>query len=146
MLIKPSRNSIRKIMDTTKTIIQNHWGKSQTEMIKSLNPTITGWANYHKTVCAKKTFVKLDTFIFRTLWKWAKRRHPKKSRKWIKDRYWKRTLFSNWSFSDGYTELKRAAHTNIVRHRMIKFDANPYSPEFSRYYYYREKQRMQGRK
>jgi len=144
-LTKPSKDSIKKITETLKTVICQHRGKTQTELIKSLNPIITGWANYHKHACAKKTFAKIDTFIFRALWKWAKRRHPNKSRKWIKNRYWKRTLFNNWLFSDGRTILKRAAHTKIVRHRIIKFDANPYLPEFRSYYYYRDKQRMLGR-
>ncbi|MCP3664362.1 MAG: group II intron reverse transcriptase/maturase [Gammaproteobacteria bacterium] len=144
LLIKPSKDSIKNIMETIKTVIRNHRGKSQTELLKSINPIITGWANNHKTVCAKETFTKLDAYIFTTLWRWAKRRHPSKSRKWIKNRYWKRTLFSDWLFSDGQTELKRMAQTKIVRHRIIKFDANPYLPEFRRYYYYRERQRMQG--
>jgi len=145
LLIKPSKDSIRKIKETLKTMIRSHRGKSQTELIKSINPIITGWTNYHKNACAKKTFAKLDHVIFYTLWRWAKRRHPNKPTKWIKNRYWKTTLFNKWIFSDGNIELKRASHTKIVRHRIIKFDANPYLPEFTRYYYYRDKQRMQGR-
>lgn len=146
LLIKPSKDSVKKITETLKTIIHNHRGKSQTELIKSLNPIITGWTNYQKNACAKKTFAKLDHAIFYTLWRWAKRRHPNKPKKWIKNRYWKTTLFNKWIFSDGNIELKRASHTKIVRHRIIKFDANPYLPEFGRYYYYRDQQRMQGRK
>ncbi|MCP4220302.1 MAG: group II intron reverse transcriptase/maturase [bacterium] len=145
LLIKPSKDSIKKIMETLKTIIHLHRGKTQTEMLKNLNPIITGWTNYHQSTCAKKIFAQLDTYIFYNLWRWAKRRHPRKSTKWIKRRYWKSTLFNNWIFSDGTIELKRAANTKIVRHRIIKLDANPYIPEFSRYYYYRNKQRMQGR-
>jgi len=145
LLIKPSKNSIKKIRESIKTTIRLHRGKTQTELIKSLNPIITGWTNYHKSACAKKTFSKLDTFIFNTLWKWARRRHPNKSRKWIRNRYWKRTLFNNWIFSDGHTQLKQASHTKIIRHRIIKFDANPYLPQFRSYYYYRDMQRMKGR-
>jgi RNA-directed DNA polymerase len=145
LMIKPSKNSIKKIMETLKTIIHLHQAKTQTELIKSLNPIITGWTNYHKGACAKKIFAQLDSYVFKNLWKWAKRRHPRKSTKWIKKRYWQSTLFNNWIFSDGTTELKRAAHTKIVRHRIIKLDANPYLPQFTRYYYYRNKQRMQGR-
>ena len=132
-------------METRKTIIHLHQAKTQTELIKSLNPIITGWTNYHKSACAKKIFALLDSYVFKNLWEWAKRRHPRKSTKWIKKRYWKSTLFNNWIFSDGTTELKRAAHTKIVRHRIIKLDANPYLPQFTRYYYYRNKQRLQGR-
>lgn len=142
---KPSKNSIKKVKETIKTIIKAHCGKSQTELIKNLNPIITGWTNYHSNICAKKTFAQIDNYIFLKLWKWAKRRHSNKSRKWIKNRYWQRTLFRDWIFSDGNIQLKQASHTKIIRHRIIKFDANPYLPQYQRYYYYRDKQRMQAR-
>jgi RNA-directed DNA polymerase len=56
-------------------------------MIVKLNPVIRGWANYHRHVSSKRTFSRVDHAIFRALWQRAKRRHPKKSRRWIKDRY-----------------------------------------------------------
>jgi RNA-directed DNA polymerase len=142
---KPSKNSIKKVKETIKTIIKAHHGKSQTELIKNLNPIITGWTNYHSNSCAKKTFAQIDNYIFLKLWKWAKRRHSNKPRKWIKNRYWQRTLFRDWIFSDGNIQLKQASHTKIIRHRIIKFDANPYLPQYQRYYYYRDKLRMQER-
>lgn len=142
---KPSKNSIKKMKETIKTIIKARHGKSQTELIKNLNPIITGWTNYHSNICAKKTFAQIDNYIFLKLWKWAKRRHSNKSRKWIKNRYWQRTLFRDWIFSDGNIQPKQASHTKIIRHGIIKFDANPYLPQYQRYYYYRDKQRMQAR-
>jgi RNA-directed DNA polymerase len=142
---KPSKNSIKKVKETIKTIIKAHRGKLQTELIKNLNPIITGWTNYHSNICAKKTFAQIDNYIFLKLGKWAKRRHSNKSKKWIKNRYWQRTLFRDWIFSDGNIQLKQASHTKITRHRIIKFDANPYLPQYQRYYYYRDRQRMQAR-
>ena len=40
------------------------------------------------SVCAQETFSLIDHRLFQLLWKWAKRRHPEKGRKWVKDRYW----------------------------------------------------------
>jgi RNA-directed DNA polymerase len=133
------------VKEIIKAIIKAHHGKSQTELIKNLNPIITGWTNYHSNICAKKIFAQIDNYIFLKLWKWAKRRHSNKSREWIKNRYWQRILFRDGIFSDGNTQLKQASHTKIIRHRIIKFDANPYLPQYQRYYYYRDKQRMQER-
>ncbi|MDP4275299.1 MAG: group II intron maturase-specific domain-containing protein, partial [Bacteroidota bacterium] len=31
-------------------------------LIRNLNPVITGWANYHRYVCSKKTFYLLDRY------------------------------------------------------------------------------------
>lgn len=145
-LIKPSKESIKKVNTTLKEVIRIHQGKRQTELIKALNPIINGWGNYHRSICAKQTYAKIDNQLFHNLWRWAKRRHQKKNTKWIIKRYWQNTLFRNWVFSDGNTELKKITDIKIIRHRIIMFDANPYLPCYSRYYYYRQKQRMQGRK
>ena len=40
----------------------------------------------------------MDHAIFRALWQWAKRRHPKKSRQWIKDRYFETIDQRHWVF------------------------------------------------
>jgi RNA-directed DNA polymerase len=146
MLIKPAKASVKKIMASIKEMIHLHRGKSQSELIKTLNPIITGWANYHHNSCAKQTYAKLDHYLFRKLWKWAKRRHPNKNLKWIKKRYWHSTLFRNWIFSDGDRTLKNFTDTKIIRHRLIKFDANPYLPCYNQYYEYKEKQRVYERK
>ena len=143
MYIKPSKSSIKKIKETIKTTINAHLGKSQSQLIKNLNPIITGWTNYHRTCCAKETFSQIDTYTFHRLWKWAKQRHRNKPKKWIRNRYWQRTLFRNWIFSDGTIQLKNASDTKITRHWIIKFDANPYLPEYQRYYYCRDMQRIQ---
>ena len=47
-------------------------------LIALLNPTIRGWANFHQHAAAKATFVHVDTAICKALWRWARRRHPKK--------------------------------------------------------------------
>jgi RNA-directed DNA polymerase len=144
-LVKPSKNSIKTITTKLREMIKVHKGKRQTDLIKALNPIITGWGYYHRNVCAKKIFTTVQHHLFYNLWKWAKHRHPNKNGIWIRKRYWKNSLFRNWIFTDGEVTLKELSDIKITRHRIIKFDANPYLPNYSRYYYYRQKQRMQGR-
>jgi RNA-directed DNA polymerase len=79
--------------------------------------------------------------VFRSPGKWAKRRHPNKPMHWIKDRYWKKTNNRDWIFRDGKVTLKFASNTKIIRHPLIKFDANPYLLTDKLYYTAREKQR-----
>ena len=39
----------------------------------------------------------LDVYLYRLLWKWAKRRHPRRNNTWIYSKYWK--VFGGiWSF------------------------------------------------
>ena len=126
LLIKPSRKSIRRIIGKVREIVHKAAAWTQEELIKALNPVITGWANYHRHVVSKETFQKLDSIVWNMLWKWAKRRHPKKGRKWIARRYWYTEASRNWVFRTETTKLILFADTRIRRHIMVKLDKNPY--------------------
>jgi RNA-directed DNA polymerase len=126
LLIKPSRESIKKITDKVSKIIQKAAAWTQEQLIKALNPVIIGWANYHRHIVAKETFQKLDNIIWNMLWKWAKRRHPKKGHKWIVRRYWYTESTRNWVFKAGMAKLVLFADTKIRRHVMVKLDKNPF--------------------
>lgn len=125
-LTKPSKGSIEKITDKVRRIIHKAAAWSQEQLIKALNSVITGWANYHRHIVAKGTFKKLDSIIWGMLWRWAKRRHSKKGRKWIAKRYWHTEGTRNWVFKDKTTKLVLFAETPIRRHVMVKLDKNPY--------------------
>ncbi len=100
-------------------------------------PIIRGWANYHQNQVATKTFKKVDHLIWRRLWRWACRRHPKKSKTWIKKRYLLTEGIRNWVFgtkvngADGKVKRAKLAHasdTPIRRHIKIKGGAKPFDP------------------
>ena len=139
LLIQPSDKSLKGIVEKIKAIVKQMRSTKQEVLIKRLNPIITGWCNYHKAVCSKKTYQDLDSIIFEILWKWAKRRHQNKSRKWIKKRYWKREGQRDWIFRDKETKLKFASDTKIIRHTLVKLEANPYLPKYREYYEKRDK-------
>lgn len=126
LLTKPSRQSIKRITDKIREIIHRSAAWTQEQLIKALNPVITGWANYHRHIVAKKTFRKLDSIIWNMLWRWAKRRHPRKGHKWIARRYWHTEGTRNWVFKTQTSKLVRFADTKIRRHVMVKLDKNPY--------------------
>jgi RNA-directed DNA polymerase len=73
------------------------------------------------------------------LWQWAKRRHPRRPRRWIKEKYFKIVKNRNWIFSGETTDgrefqLLQASDVAIKRHIKIRGDANPYDPEDERYF------------
>jgi RNA-directed DNA polymerase len=142
LLIKPSRKSVQSFKDKIKTIIKDNKGIPAHDLIKILNPVIRGWANYHKGICAKDTFNKMDNFIFRKIWKWAKHQHGNKSQKWIFNRYFLNNNFSDTRvFSKGTYEyrLYKIRYVPIRYHVKILGDANPYFPEFDQYFVHRQK-------
>ena len=126
LLIKPSKKSIDNVKQKISDMIKKGKTLKQEDLIDGLNPIVTGWTNYHQSVVSKKTFSILDNTVWNMLWKWAKRRHPKKSRSWIARRYWHKEETRNWVFSTEKKKLKLFSDTKIVRHIRLKLDRNPY--------------------
>jgi RNA-directed DNA polymerase len=125
LLIKPSKKAQKKVLEKIREVIHSNIGTPQDDLIRMLNAIIRGWSGYHQGVVAKHIFSRIDNQIFWLLWKWARRRHPNKGRRWIKARYWKTEGTRHWVFKDTLT-LKRMDDTKIVRHLRLKLDANPY--------------------
>ena len=126
LLIKPSKKSINKLIRNLSDTVKKAKAWSQELLIFKLNQRLRGWTNYHQPICAKSTFKYIDHILFQLLWKWAKRRHPKKSKRWIADKYWKSQKTRNWVFMTTVTSLVEAAKTPIIRHIKIRKDTNPY--------------------
>jgi len=82
--IKPSKKNVKSFLDDVRATIKAALGSSAADLIKELNPKIRGWANYHRHVSDKSTFVRVDSEIFSCLWRWARRRHPGKPASWRK--------------------------------------------------------------
>jgi RNA-directed DNA polymerase len=143
LLIKPSRKSVQSLLRRVREVINAHKSTPASQVIGQLNPLLRGWANYHRHVVSKATFAKMDYAIFQALWRWAKRRYPNKSPGWIRQQYFTRVADTCWGFygpmstSHGKTQayrLMRLAYTPIKRHIKVKAEANPYDPEWERYF------------
>jgi len=147
LLIKPSKNNIKAFLTKVREIAKTNKQATAGNLILKLNPVIRGWANYHQHVVSKQVFGTVDNAIFKTLWQWAKRRHPNKGKRWIKDKYFKTIGYRNWVFTGTVTgsagstktvHLTRASKTPIQRHVKIIGEANPYDPHWTSYFAYRQ--------
>lgn len=126
LLIKPSKQSIQKVINQFREIINKHRGVSQDVLISKLNPVITGWSNYHQGAVSRKAFEKVDHLLFQMLWKWATRRHDNKGKRWIKNKYWKVEGSKHWVFKGDVKRLKKMSDVKIIRHIRLKLNQNPY--------------------
>lgn len=144
-LVKPSKKNVSAFLTKIRETLKKGRAWRTADVIGTLNPKITGWANYHRHVNSKEIFSKVDNAIFKMLWPWAERRHRKddKGNRWIAKRYFGSKGGRNWTFygtkngKDGIPEtvwLKFAAHTTIRRHPKIKGAANPYDPQWNSYF------------
>lgn len=145
LLIRPSKESVQSFKDKIKELFRNNRGIPAHGLIRILNPVIRGWSNYHKGICAKRTFARLGTFIYWQLKRWAKYQHGNKNRWWIYKRY-----FTNNHFSDKregkkkihYYRLYGISYVPIRYHVKVKSNANPFLPEFDGYFSLRQRWRM----
>jgi len=109
-------------------------------VIRLLNPMIRGWGNYYSTQVSKKVFAYCDHQINQMLWKWAKRRHPKKVSWWIYQRYYTRRGNRNWVFADGAFTLATMSDIRIIRHIKIQGRRSPHRPSDQEYFEARREQ------
>ncbi|TWE01936.1 RNA-directed DNA polymerase [Neobacillus bataviensis] len=140
VLIKPSKDSIKvakkKITDKTRQF----YGKNVQVLVSTLNPIIIGTANYWSPSVAKEVFAEMDSHIWKTQYKFLRRLHPKKSGRWISQRYYKPDKTgqskSKWILTDPITnnQLKRMSWTPIVRHVQIKYNYSPFNKYLKGYF------------
>ena len=146
LFIKPSKKNVKACLDKVRNAIKDNKTAKQINLIKMLNPILRGWANYHRTVSAKETFRHVDNENWKSLWQWARRRHPNKRPAWIVKKYFKKVGNRHWEFAAEDTEksypdgkpleisLCRAFDIPIRRHIKIKGEANPFDPKFRTYF------------
>lgn len=146
LLIKPSKKNVASFLAGIREVVKANKTAKTGHLIYLLNQKITGWAMYHRHICAKKTFNYVDDAIFKTLWQWCKRRHPEKGRNWVASKYFTSLPGplggNNWVFwgdverANGEIRrvlLSRASTIRIRRHIKISADVNPYDPECAEY-------------
>jgi len=145
LVVQPSKKNTHRFLEKVRALIKSNPTASQAALIVMLNPVIRGWANYHRHVSAKGTFERADHEIWKALWQWARRRHPKRSAQWVKERYFHSIGNSTWVFAVDtgersksgsvlWCKLVKAAHVPIQRFIKVRADANPFDPEWYDYF------------
>src|SRR5262249_59599427 len=90
VLITASSASVKTFLSEIQETIDGSGSLTAGVLIQRLNQQIKGWTMYHRYAASKRTFTYVDFRIFRMVWRWCRRRHPQKSRKWIKEKYFQR--------------------------------------------------------
>ncbi|MFR3214850.1 MAG: group II intron reverse transcriptase/maturase [Dysgonomonas mossii] len=151
ILTKPSKPAQKRFLAKVRTTIKSNKACKQESLIRLLNPMITGWGNYYKHGATRDAFHWADNQVYKTLWQWAKRRHSKKGKRWIADKYWHVSEGKGWHFASYFKKsngkqdslkLKLLSSICFVQYTQIKGDANPFDPEYDKYFDQRETQKM----
>ncbi|WP_424097774.1 group II intron reverse transcriptase/maturase [Moorena producens] len=150
--IKPSKKSIKKVKGKIREELSKLKSGKQSEVIGKLNPIIRGWSKYHDGAVSKEIFNNLDHYTYWKLERWGKRKHPRKSKKWIQRKYFGKNCpgrDDKWVFGDGSETryLTKFPWTTIERHTQVLFKNSPDDPGLIEYWEKRkEKQRAKTAK
>ncbi len=122
VIIRPSKEAVKRHRAKTKEITRKNRAKPQEVLIMELNRAIRGWADYYKTQASKATFNTCDYILWWQIMRWAKYRHPGRTRKQMKAKYWKDGKFT----VEGKGRLRMHSETAIVRHSQVEGVRSPY--------------------
>jgi RNA-directed DNA polymerase len=128
-IITPSARAVKRHQQALKEVIERHQGLPQAVLIKHLNPLIRGWATYYASVCAKRCYTQMDTYLFQRLWHWSKRRHPNTSATWRARTYWHPEK-GGWRFASETGSLHLHRMTPIKRHVKVQGRKSPFDGDW----------------
>jgi len=120
LLIKPQKEKVLEVTRKMREILNNNKTAKQESIINMLNPITQGYGIYNRFAVSKKTFSSIGRQVWLMLWRWAKRRHPKKSKGWIMRKYFT-TTGRKWIFKDELgKKIRIMASIPIVRYVKIR--------------------------
>jgi len=143
LIIKPAKANVIAFLSEIKKVITDNRAAKTENLIYLLNAKLRGWTNYYRHVCSKRTFEYISNRLFNLVWRWAIRKHPNKSPRWCRKKYFRRKDNRDWIFftriqqANGQSKLLdlfQPAKVKIRRHIMIRPNANPYDPQFKDYF------------
>jgi RNA-directed DNA polymerase len=137
-LIKPQKEKVLAFLAQLRLWLNRHKQAPVESVIKHLNPIIRGWSNHYKHVVSKRVFAYVSAEIFKMLWKWCRRRHPGRARRWVAAKYFGVTGPVRWIFhvrsQTGTLQLFDISAVRIERHIKVKGTASPDDPDLQEYW------------
>ena len=138
VLTRPQKAKVVRHLRAIGDYLRQHRQASPSQVIGELAPLIRGWTAYYRHGASKHAFHSADHHVQAKLWRWAKRRHPTKSARWVRSRYFDR----GWNFVDGQTKLARHDEVAIIRHAKVQGKRSPLNPDDQAYWETRRRRRL----
>ena len=98
IFVKLSISNIKSQKLKLKLLIKNHGNLNVCSLIDILNQTIFDWSKKYSVsdfyLCVSS---ELDIYLYKILWRWARKRHPRRTNVWVYNKYW-RFFLGSWRF------------------------------------------------
>jgi RNA-directed DNA polymerase len=142
LLTQPQKAKMLGHYRALTTYLHQHKQSPAVQVIHDLNPKMRGWGNYYRHCAAKRAFRKMDHLVWHALWRWAKRRHPNKSAKWIRQRYFRTIGHRQGGFAEAKAQMLWYQDIPITRYPKVRGKSSPMNPALRAYWAPREQWRQ----
>jgi RNA-directed DNA polymerase len=88
IIVTPTLDAKQKHFQELVKTIERYQSAPANILIYKLNDLLEKWVNYYSLFADKAFFRQYDRWLFIKLWNWAKYRHPRKSARFIWEKYW----------------------------------------------------------
>ncbi len=138
-LVTPQKDKVLDKLREWKRWLHHNATTHPADVIKYLNVKVVNWANYYQHASSSQIYQYVDHRLFKMLWSWCLRRHPRKSRWWIAHRYFGVVENRNWVFmADTMNRQGKRATVYLVgayrphtEHVMVRGTSSPMDPTLS---------------
>lgn len=151
VLIRPSTQSVKKLLDKVKVIIHRNKASSSYDLIEKLRPVLIGWANYFRYSECSKVFHKVTHMVYLKLRAWVFRRGARVGRRALRAKYFPakgsyyfegKVRHGDWVFV-GKKKVKDEFVHNFLpylswissrKHVKVRGEESPYNPDSGIYW------------
>ena len=135
LITKPTKENIKEFQDKARNIISQR-SYTAIGLIHQLNPIILGWGNYYRYSLASHIYSINQTFLYKRLLSWGRKKHSNRGLKWIRWQY----FTADWTFYDKDSDMKLHDMRDIRTLSYIKVNKNVrvYNKNDQDYWYERE--------
>ena len=108
----PSKKALGRVIDKVRRLTRGSMNLTLSDLLRRINSVLRGWANYFKHGVSKATFSYLDTYAWRRVTGWLRRKHHRRNWKWLRRRY-----LPGWRPTEGKVTLFNPAKVTVSRYR-----------------------------
>jgi len=141
LLIKPQKEKVTQFLAQADRLIRSYRGRNLSQLLRVLNPKLSGFTNYYRFVVSKQTFQKITHEIWGKLYRWLRKSHPSKSAAWI----WRRYVGAYKPASQSKTFQMRGVKLYlplfmpITRYRKVKSGIRVYDQQIAARVYWQQR-------
>ncbi|MBA7567037.1 hypothetical protein ES708_08737 [subsurface metagenome] len=125
--VQPQRERVKAFLVKLKALISTHKQVPTKYLIVGLNSRIRGWTNYYRFCRTHTVYSHIQHLLWRWIWNWCKRRHPKKSKHWVYKHYYDKGD-RRWQLVANDFKLRDPFDTKRKSYRWNVGCLSPYDP------------------